>query len=80
MNSSVRQQRHFALGVHIFNLGTYTNDVIVGRHKKMTKEKLYTDISRLESYNTGCNKNINGQKLYSILQKIHIAILVVCRF
>jgi radical SAM protein with 4Fe4S-binding SPASM domain len=35
------------------------------------KEKLDTDISRLESYNTGYNKNIDGQKLYNILQKIH---------
>jgi radical SAM protein with 4Fe4S-binding SPASM domain len=67
----VEASKEFNLDVHMFNLGTYTNDTIIQRHKKVMKEKLDTDIVCLESYNTGYNKNIDGQKLYGILQKIH---------
>jgi MoaA/NifB/PqqE/SkfB family radical SAM enzyme len=63
--------REFGLGVHIFNLGTYTNDAIVAAQKKFMKEKLDTDIDCLESFNTGYNEGIDGQKLFDILQKIH---------
>ena len=63
--------REFDLGVHIFNLGTYTNDSIVAAQRKFMKDKLNTDIDCLESYNTGYNEGIDGHKLYDILQKIH---------
>jgi radical SAM protein with 4Fe4S-binding SPASM domain len=67
----VAASKEFNLDIHMFNLGTYTNDTIIERHKKVMKEKLDTDIACLESYNTGYNNNIDGQELYNILQKIH---------
>jgi MoaA/NifB/PqqE/SkfB family radical SAM enzyme len=63
--------REWNLGVHMFNLGTYTNDVIIARQKQFMKEKLDTDIECLEGYNTGYNKNIDAHKLYDILQNLH---------
>ncbi len=63
--------KEFKLDFHIYNLGTYTNDEIVAKQKKYMKEKLDTDIDCLEAYNTGFNENIDGHKLYDILQKIH---------
>ena len=63
--------KDFKIDVHIYNLGTYTNDKIVAEQKKHMKEKLDTDIDCLEAYNTGYNKGINGQECYDILNKIH---------
>jgi len=63
--------RSFDLGVHMFNLGTYTNDTIVAKQRAFMKENLDTDIDCLESYNTGYNNGIDGKKLYDILQKLH---------
>jgi MoaA/NifB/PqqE/SkfB family radical SAM enzyme len=63
--------REWNLGLHMFNLGTYTNDAIIARQKQFMKEKLDTDIECLEGYNTGYNKNIDAQKLYDILQNLH---------
>lgn len=67
----VAATKEFNLDIHIFNMGTYTNDAIIERHRKVMREKLDTDTVCLESYNTGYNKNIDGQKLYDILQTIH---------
>ncbi|MDR3277110.1 MAG: radical SAM protein, partial [Treponema sp.] len=67
----VEATREFDLDVHMFNLGTYTNDAIVAEQKRFMKEKLDTDTNCLESYNTGYNQGIDGEKLYNILQKIH---------
>jgi radical SAM protein with 4Fe4S-binding SPASM domain len=63
--------REFNLDLHIFNLGTYTNDAIVAAQRQFMKEKLDTDIDCLEGYNTGYNKQIEGEKLYHILQALH---------
>lgn len=63
--------REFHLGVHIINLGTYTNNAIVEKQRRFMKEKLDTDIDCLEGYNTGFNEGIDGHKLYDILQNIH---------
>jgi MoaA/NifB/PqqE/SkfB family radical SAM enzyme len=63
--------REYQLDVHIFNLGTYTNDRIVAAQRAVMKEKLDTDIDCLAAYNTGYNAHIDGQKLYGILQNIH---------
>jgi len=63
--------RSFKLDWHIYNLGTYTNDVIVAKQKALMKEKFDTDIDCLEGYNTGYNENIDGHKLYEILEKMH---------
>jgi radical SAM protein with 4Fe4S-binding SPASM domain len=63
--------REFKLDVHIFNLGTYTNDNIVAAQRKLMKEEFDTDIDCLQGYNTGYNTGIDGEKLYEILQKIH---------
>ncbi|GHU97002.1 radical SAM protein [Spirochaetia bacterium] len=63
--------RSLNLDLHIFNLGTYTNDNIVAAQKKFMKEKLDTDIDCLEGYNTGYNKNIDGERLYYILNELH---------
>jgi radical SAM protein with 4Fe4S-binding SPASM domain len=63
--------REYDLGVHIFNLGTYTNDNIVAAQRRFMREKLDTDIDCLEGYNTGYNYQIDGQKLHKILRNIH---------
>jgi MoaA/NifB/PqqE/SkfB family radical SAM enzyme len=63
--------RSWNLGVHMYNLGTYTNDAIIAKQRLFMKEKFDTDIDCLEGYNTGYNNNIDGQKLYDILQRIH---------
>ena len=63
--------REYSLDLHIFNLGTYTNDNIVAAQKRFMKEKLDTDIDCLESYNTGYNTGIDGQKLHDILMNLH---------
>lgn len=63
--------KDFNLDWHIYNLGTYTNDNIVGLQKKLMKESFNIDIDCLEGYNTGYNKNIDGYKLHEILHKIH---------
>ncbi|MCL2880435.1 MAG: SPASM domain-containing protein, partial [Treponema sp.] len=63
--------REYELDLHIFNLGTYTNDAIVASQRRFMKEKFDTDIDCLESYNTGYNHGIDGKKLHAILYKIH---------
>ncbi|MCL2184972.1 MAG: radical SAM protein [Treponema sp.] len=62
--------REYDIDLHIYNLGTYTNDSIVAAQKQLMKEKLDTEIDCLEAYNTGYNTGIDGIKLYSILQDI----------
>jgi radical SAM protein with 4Fe4S-binding SPASM domain len=62
--------KEYNIDLHIFNLGTYTNDSIVAAQKRFMKEKLDTDIDCLEAYNTGYNLGIDGQKLYKILHDI----------
>jgi MoaA/NifB/PqqE/SkfB family radical SAM enzyme len=67
----VEATRQFDLGIHIFNLGTYTNDHIVAEQRRFMREKLDTDIDCLEGYNTGYNNNIDGKALHAILDKLH---------
>jgi len=62
--------REYNIDLHIYNLGTYTNDSIVATQKRFMKEKLDTDIDCLEAYNTGYNLGIDGQKLHGILRDI----------
>ncbi|MDR2965144.1 MAG: radical SAM protein [Treponema sp.] len=62
--------KEYNIDLHIYNLGTYTNDNIVATQKKFMKEKLDTDIDCLEAYNTGYNLGIDGQKLHGILSDI----------
>ena len=62
--------REYKLDLHIYNLGTYTNDNIVATQKRFMKEKLDTDIDCLEAYNTGYNLGIDGEKLFGILRDI----------
>ena len=63
--------REYGLALHMFNLGTYTNDHIVAEQRRFMREKLDTDIDCLDSYNTGYNEGIDGKELHRILQKIH---------
>jgi MoaA/NifB/PqqE/SkfB family radical SAM enzyme len=63
--------REYKLDVHIFNLGTYTNDRIIAAQRVVMKETLDTDIDCLAGYNTGYNTHIDGKKLYRILQNLH---------
>ncbi len=63
--------REFGLAWHIFNLGTYSNDAIVARHKEFMRTRLDTEIKCLEAYNTGYNEGIDGAELHGILEKIH---------
>jgi len=63
--------KEYGLGLHMINMGTYTNDTIVAEQRRFMKEKLDTDIDCLESYNTGYNEGIDGKVLHRILQNIH---------
>jgi MoaA/NifB/PqqE/SkfB family radical SAM enzyme len=63
--------KEYKVDLHIVNLGTYTNDTIVENQRRFMLEKLDTDINCLESYNTGYNLGIDGEKLHGILQDIH---------
>ena len=62
--------REYNIDLHVFNLGTYTNDNIVATQRRFMKEKLDTDIDCLEAYNTGYNLGIDGKKLHSIIKDI----------
>ena len=62
--------REYNIDLHIYNLGTYTNNNIVATQKRFMKEKLDTDIDCLDAYNTGYNLGIDGQKLHKILHDI----------
>ena len=62
--------REYNIDLHMVNLGTYTNDNIVATQRKFMQEKLDTDIDCLESYNTGYNLGIDGEKLHGILKDI----------
>ena len=62
--------REYKIDLHVYNLGTYTNDNIVATQKRFMKEKLDTDIDCLEAYNTGYNEGIDGQKLHGILKDL----------
>jgi MoaA/NifB/PqqE/SkfB family radical SAM enzyme len=63
--------KEYNIDLHIINLGTYTNDTIVETQHRFMREKLDTDINCLESYNTGYNLDIDGEKLHKIWQDIH---------
>ena len=63
--------KDFNIVWHIYNLGTYTNDAILARHKSHMKEHLDTDIYMLDGYNTGYNNGVDGAKAHQILETIH---------
>jgi len=63
--------RGMNLAWHIYNLGTYTNDAIVARHREAMKGVFDLDIKCLPGYATGYNEGIDGQELYDILKRIH---------
>jgi radical SAM protein with 4Fe4S-binding SPASM domain len=67
----VAATKDYGVDLQMFNLGTYTNDAIVAKHKRFMHEKFNVDIDFLDAFNTGYNKNIDPNKLYEILQKIH---------
>ncbi|MDR0584636.1 MAG: radical SAM protein [Treponema sp.] len=71
LDNLAEASREYNLDIHIFNLGTYTNDRIVAEQRRFMREKLDTDIDCLEGYNTGYNLGIDGRKLHDILQNIH---------
>ena len=63
--------KDFNITWHIYNLGTYTNDEVLRKHKAYMKEHLDTDIYMLDGYNTGYNTGVDGAKAHQILNKIH---------
>jgi MoaA/NifB/PqqE/SkfB family radical SAM enzyme len=71
LDNLAEASREYDLGVHIFNLGTYTNDHIVAEQRRFMREKLDTEIDCLEAYNTGYNLGIDGKKLHDILRNLH---------
>jgi radical SAM protein with 4Fe4S-binding SPASM domain len=71
LNRLAEATREFNLDLHIFNLGTYTNDNIIAAQRRFMKEKLDTDIDCLAGYNTGYNNNIDGKRLHAILMNLH---------
>jgi MoaA/NifB/PqqE/SkfB family radical SAM enzyme len=71
LDNLAEASREYDLDLHMFNLGTYTNDNIVAQQRLFMKEKLDTDIDCLEGYNTGYNLGIDSNKLHEILESIH---------
>jgi radical SAM protein with 4Fe4S-binding SPASM domain len=71
LKSLTEASREFNLDLHIFNLGTYTNDRIVAAQRQFMLEKFDTNIDCLEGYNTGYNQDIDSAQLYCILQNLH---------
>ncbi|MCR5698864.1 MAG: radical SAM protein, partial [Treponemataceae bacterium] len=63
--------KDFKIDWHIYNLGTYTNDDIVAKHKQFFREKLGIESTCLQAYNTGYNNGIDGKEAHRILHKIH---------
>jgi MoaA/NifB/PqqE/SkfB family radical SAM enzyme len=63
--------KEYNIGIHVLNMGTYTNDNIVATQRRFMKEKLDTDIDCLEAYNTGYNLGIDGKELHDILLSLH---------
>ncbi len=63
--------KDFNIDWHIYNLGTYTNDEIVAKHKEFFREKLGVESVCLEAYNTGYNNDIDGAELHKTLNTIH---------
>ena len=63
--------KDFKLAWHIFNLGTYTNEDIVERHRSFMRDELETDITCLPAYATGYNEGIDGRELHGILERVH---------
>ncbi len=61
----------FGLSWHIINLGTYTNDKVVERHREFMRRELDTEITCLPAYNTGLNEGIDGERFKEILKKVH---------
>jgi radical SAM protein with 4Fe4S-binding SPASM domain len=61
----------FGLSWHIINLGTYTNDEVIERHREFMGRELDTEITCLPAYNTGLNEGIDGEKFKEILKKVH---------
>ena len=61
----------FGLSWHIINLGTYTNDEVIERHREFMRRELDTEITCLPAYNTGFNEGIDGEKFKEILKKVH---------
>jgi MoaA/NifB/PqqE/SkfB family radical SAM enzyme len=71
LNRLAEATKEFNLDLHIFNMGTYTNDNIIAAQRRFMKEKLDTDIDCLAGYNTGYNNNIDGKRLHAILKDLH---------
>lgn len=63
--------KDFNIDWHIYNLGTYTNDEIVAKHKEFFKTKLGIESVCLQAYNTGYNNGIDGAELHKTLETIH---------
>jgi len=61
----------FGLSWHYINLGTYTNEAVVERHREFMRNHLDTEIYCLEAYNTGYNDGIDGDAFSRILDKVH---------
>jgi radical SAM protein with 4Fe4S-binding SPASM domain len=61
----------FGLSWHIFNLGTYTNQEIIGRQKAYMRKKLDSEASCIEAFDTHYNDGIDGRELHAILEQVH---------
>jgi MoaA/NifB/PqqE/SkfB family radical SAM enzyme len=71
LNRLAEAAREFKLDLHIFNLGTYTNDSIITAQRRVMKELLDTNIDCLAGYCTGYNNDIDGKRLHAILNDLH---------
>jgi radical SAM protein with 4Fe4S-binding SPASM domain len=61
----------YNLAWHIINLGTYTTDDIIAKHRAFMQEHLDTDPLTLQGFNNGYNKDIDGQEFTRILSRVH---------
>jgi MoaA/NifB/PqqE/SkfB family radical SAM enzyme len=71
LNRLAEASKEFKLDLHIFNLGTYTNEAIIAAQRQVMKEQLDTDSDCLAGYCTGYNNNIDGKRLHAILNDLH---------
>lgn len=71
LDTLVEAGKEYDLAWHIINLGTYTNDSIIEKHRNFMMEHLDTDPQTLKGFNNGYNRGIDGEKFTEILDRVH---------
>ncbi len=71
LDKLVEAVKDYKLAWHIINLGTYTNDEIIERHREFMVRTLDTEPDCLHGFNTGFNEGIDGDEFARILTRVH---------